>query len=339
MTTLQVTWFFLVGVLLTGYAILDGFDLGVGIWHLKAKKNKDRRKFLNAIGPVWDGNEVWLLTGAGAIFAAFPMVYATVFSGFYLALMLILFGLIFRAVSIEFRSQKEDINWRNKWDLAFSVGSMIPALLYGVAIGNLLRGVKLDASGQFAGSFFGLLNPYALIIGVTGFAMFATHGALFIVLKTEGKIAQEAKGWAQKAWKAYLALFGIATLFTFVFERHLLTNFMSLPVLWVIPIVAVFSIAMIGFYNKRDSAWSAFISSSVSIAGMMALVGASLFPNLVRSLTNPAWSLTVANSSSSQLTLTVMLVITLIGMPLVLGYTWFVYKTFSGKVKQEHIIY
>ncbi len=339
MSTLQVIWFLLVGVLLTGYAILDGFDLGVGIWHLFTKKNRDRRILLNSIGPVWDGNEVWLLTGGGAIFAAFPMVYATVFSGFYLALMLVLAGLIFRAVAIEFRGKIDDDKWRSRWDTAFSVGSMVPALLFGVAIGNLLRGVKLDQAGHFAGSFFGLLNPYALVIGLLGFVMFATHGALYLVIKTEGDLAKSAKGWAQNAWKAYIALFGVATLFTFVFQRHLLQNFFSFPVLWAIPALAIFSIGMIGYYNKRDSAKTAFISSALAIASLMGLVGAAMFPSLVPAYGHPEWSLTLANASSGPLTLKVMLIVALIGLPIVLVYTAFIYKTFKGKVDLEKSIY
>ncbi len=339
MSILQVTWFFLIGALLTGYAILDGFDLGVGIWHLFAKKDKHRRIFLNAIGPVWDGNEVWLLTGAGALFAAFPMVYATVFSGFYLAMMLVLFGLIFRAVSIEFRGMVDDENWRRKWDAAFAVGSMLPAFLFGVALGNIIRGVPLDASGQFAGSFFGLLNPFALITGLLGFAMFATHGALYLALKTEGELGEMVRGWAYKAWKVYMVLFGLATIYTFIFERRLLENFLAQPVLWIIPAATIISIVMIGVYNARSDEKAAFISSSVSIASLMALAGATIFPNLLPAINNPAWGLTVAGASSSPLTLKVMLIVAAVGMPIVVGYTWFVYKTFSGKVKENDLIY
>ena len=176
MLELQVTWYFLIGFLLTVYAVLDGFDLGVGFWHLFTKSDEDRRVLLNAVGPVWDGNEVWLITGGGALFAAFPHVYATVFSGMYLALMLVLYALIFRAVSMEFRSKDPSARWRAGWDAAFSLGSVVPALLFGVALGNLLRGLLLDATKTYVGGFFNLLNPYALLIGVVGLAMIATHG-------------------------------------------------------------------------------------------------------------------------------------------------------------------
>ena len=207
MSTLQVIWFLLIGILLAGYAILDGFDLGVGFWHLFGKKDEERRIFIRSIGPVWDGNEVWLLTAGGALFAAFPPVNASVFSGFYLALVLVLLGLIFRVVSIEFRNQLEDPSWRRRWDLAFSLGSALPALLFGVALGNLVRGLLLDESGDYIGGFFALLNPYSLLVGVTGVAMFATHGALYLALKTEGELQVRARGWASRAWIAYLVLF------------------------------------------------------------------------------------------------------------------------------------
>ena len=192
---LQTTWFLLVGVLLAGYTILDGFDLGVGTLHLfLAKDDRERRTSLNSIGPVWDGNEVWLLTGGGALFAAFPPVYATVFSGFYLALMLLLVALIVRAVSLEFRSKEASPRWRQGWDVAFAVSSALPALLFGVALGNVLRGVPLDADGEYAGTFFTLLNPFALVVGLGGLAMFVMQGACWLNLKTEGAMKARAGG-------------------------------------------------------------------------------------------------------------------------------------------------
>ena len=333
MTALQVTWFFLIGVLLVGYAILDGFDLGVGIWHLFAKGDENRRKLLNAIGPVWDGNEVWLLTGGGAIFAAFPHVYATVFSGLYLAMLLLLLGLIFRAVSIEFRSKVASHRWRGIWDTAFAVGSALPALLFGVAMGNILRGLPLSESKDFAGTFFGLLNPYALMIGVLGFVMFATHGANYIVLKTEGQLADQARSWARRSSVAYLGLFIVAVVVTVITQPQLLANCRARPFLWVVPAVALIAIVMTGVANRRGQARDAFVWSTVSIAGLMAMCAAGIFPNIVPALNDPELSLTIANASSSARTLTVMLVVALIGMPLVLIYTGWIYYTFRGKVQ------
>jgi len=335
MNALQAIWFLLIGVLLAVYAILDGFDLGVGFWHLFTKKDEHRRAFLNAIGPVWDGNEVWLLTGGGAIFAAFPHVYATVFSGLYLALMLVLFALIFRAVSIEFRSKSPSTRWRNTWDRAFSIGSALPALLFGVAVGNILRGLPLDSTKNFSGTFFDLLNPYALLFGLLGFAMFITHGALYLVLKTENELALRAKRWAQNVWGIYLGLFVLASIVTIITQPQLLDNYFSVPVLWIFPIFAIVMILAIRVFNGKDKAGRAFLASSLAIVGLCATAAAGLFPNLVPALNNLQWSLTVVNASSSTLTLTVMLILALLGMPIVIGYTIWIYRTFRGKVKME----
>jgi len=333
MSALQVIWFVLIGVLLTGYAILDGFDLGVGFWHLFAKKDTERRTLLNAIGPVWDGNEVWLLTGGGAIFAAFPHVYATVFSGMYLALMLVLLALIFRAVSVEFRSKEQSQRWRNSWDVAFALGSVIPALLFGVALGNIMRGLPLNPDWTFTGTFFTLLNPYALLIGLVGFAMIITHGALYIVLKTEGGLAAQAGKWAQGSWWAYALLFLAGTVFTATTQQHLLENYLRVPALWLLPVAVLIAVALIGVFNRLGRARLAFGASVISIAGCMGLVGVSLFPRIVPALGRPALSLTVANASSSELTLLTMLILALIGMPIVIGYTIWAYRTLGGKAE------
>jgi len=337
MTALQVTWFLLVGVLLTGYAILDGFDLGVGFWHLFTKTDHERRVLLNAIGPVWDGNEVWLLTGGGALFAAFPPVYATVFSSLYLALMLLLAGLIFRAVAIEFRSKVETQSWRKTWDTAFSFGSIVPGLLFGVALGNLLRGIPIDAQGNYAGTFFGLLNPFSLLVGVAGLAMFAAHGALYIAVKSEEDLHDRAITWAKKASIVNILFFAVVTVWSFAAHRHLLENFRSAPILFLIPVLAFGMMLLIPFALRAGAPFLAFLASSASILGVMGTVGASMFPNFVYALGNPANSLTIYNSSSSEKTLSTMLVLALIGVPLVLAYTVYAYRTFRGKVKlDEH---
>ncbi|MFH2000816.1 MAG: cytochrome d ubiquinol oxidase subunit II [Planctomycetota bacterium] len=331
--TLQSTWFLLIGVLLTGYAILDGFDLGVGFWHLFTRGDKERRTLLNAIGPVWDGNEVWLLTGGGAIFAAFPHVYATVFSGMYLALMLVLLALIFRAVSLEFRSKDPSPRWRSAWDVAFSLGSMLPALLFGVAVGNILRGLPLDESMNYTGSFFTLLNPYALVVGLIGFSMFATHGALYLVLKTEGDLANRARTWARKAWMVFVLLFLVGNVLTFATQSRLLANYNETPLLWVIPVLAFGAIILTGIFNRTGADGKAFLFSCISILGLITLCAVALFPNMVPALGRPELSLTITNASSSALTLKTMLILALIGMPIVIGYTIWVYRIFSGKVK------
>lgn len=332
MTGLQVIWFFLVGVLFVGYAVLDGFDLGVGVWHLGAKGDDERRAMLNAVGPVWDGNEVWLLTAAGALFGAFPPVYASVFSGFYLALMLVLLVLMARAISFEFRSQHESSRWRSTWDVVFSVSSTVVTLLFGVALGNILRGIPLDPSGNYTGSFWMLLNPYALMIGVLGLAMLAFHGALYMVIKGSGDLEERARGWAGAAGYAYLALCVVAMAVTMVTQAHLLENYRQVVVLWAIPLLVLACIAAAIVFHRRGETGRAFLSSSLSIAAIWGLVGAGLFPRLVPALGAPELSLTIVNASSGHLTLKAMFIIALVGMPVVIGYTTWVYWAFKGKV-------
>ncbi|MFC1705755.1 cytochrome d ubiquinol oxidase subunit II [Planctomycetota bacterium] len=327
MSALQVSWFLLIGILLAGYAVLDGFDLGVGFWHLFARKDQDRRVFMKAIAPVWDGNEVWLLTGGGAIFAAFPPVYACVFSGFYLALMLVLLGLILRATALEFRGQLEAPAWRRGWDVAFSLGSVIPALLFGVAVGNLVRGLPLDESGYYAGGFFDLLNPFALLVGVTSVAMFATHGALYLAMKTEGDLAKRARTWAGRAWIAYAVLFLVVSTWSLVAHQR---GGVAVPILATV--VAAGGIYAVRKFNASGSTGRAFVASSAAIVALLGAVGATLFPNLVPASNDSALSLTVFNASSSQNTLTVMLILALVGMPVVIGYTVYIYRTFRGTV-------
>jgi cytochrome d ubiquinol oxidase subunit II len=336
MTALQVIWFFLLGVLFIGYAILDGFDLGVGVWHLRAKGDDERRSMLNSVGPVWDGNEVWLLTAGGALFGAFPAVYASVFSGFYLALMLVLLVLMARAISFEFRSQDESSSWRGAWDVVFSLSSIVAVLLFGVALGNILRGIPLDPSGNYTGGFWMLLNPYALMIGLLGLAMLAFQGALYTVIKAAGDLEERARGWARTAGYVYLALFLVASVVTVATQGHLLQNYREVALLWAVPVLALVFIVGAIVLHRRGKTGGAFLSSSLSIAAMWGLVGSGLFPRLVPALGAPELSLTVANAASGDLTLKAMFIIALLGMPLVIGYTIWVYWAFKGKVDVGH---
>ena len=332
---LNVTWFLLVGVLLTGYAILDGFDLGVGALHLFTKTDKERRICLNAIGPVWDGNEVWLVTGGGALFAAFPMAYATVFSGFYTAFMLFLFGLIFRAVSIEFRSKQPAAWWRNAWDISFSVSSILSSLLAGVALGNIGRGIPLDIDFEYAGSFFTLLNPYALVVGLTTVALFAMHGAIYLVMKTEGDLHDKIRQWAKKTIYIFAFFYLLTTIATFLLVPRMLDNFKAYPFLGIIPVLNVLVIANIFREFRKERDGRAFISSCLAIVCLMVLFGIGIYPNLVWSNPNPEYSLSIYNAASSPKTLTNMLIIAIIGMPLVLAYTISIYYIFRGKVRLD----
>jgi cytochrome bd ubiquinol oxidase subunit II len=332
MMTLQIIWFFLVGVLFTGYALLDGFDLGTGYWYLRDKNPEHRSMMLSAIGPVWDGNEVWLITGGGALFAAFPMVYASVFSGMYLALMLVLLGLIFRATSIEFRGEYDDPTWRRFWDVAFGLGSLLPALLFGVALGNVIVGMELNAHGDHTGGFLALLNPFSLFAGVYALVAFVIHGGLYQILKTEGEVADNIKRQLGLWWKIYLALFLLLGPAVAFFALHMFANFMKFPMFFFIPAAVLAGIVMIWIYMKRGQWGRAFIASSVAIASVILTTGIMAFPIFVHAK-DPALSLTAFNSSSGSLTLSWMLGIALFGMPIVLGYNVWVYKTFAGKVK------
>jgi cytochrome d ubiquinol oxidase subunit II len=330
---LNTVWFLLIGFLLTGYAILDGFDLGVGVLHLFAKSEEERRLHINAIGPVWDGNEVWLLTGGGALFAAFPVVYATVFSGFYLALILVLLALIFRAVSFEFRGKVASPAWRRVWDWSFGLGSLVPAVVFGVAVGNVLRGMPFDANGDLAVSFLGLLNPYALVIGVLSLAMFLMHGAAYLALKTDGALQYRLADWASRLWVAYVLLFVVASIATFATVPYLFRDTGPSPFTWVFGGLLVAAALLYPVALKDRRFGRAFLASSVAIASQIGLAAAALYPRLVPARPDLAASLTIYNASSTPRTLTTMLIIALIGMPLVIGYTAFIYRVFKGKTE------
>lgn len=329
---LNTIWFLLVAVLIIGYAILDGFDLGVGVIHLFTKDENEKRININAIAPVWDGNEVWLLTGGGALFAAFPIVYATVFSGFYLALMLLLVALILRAVSMEFRGKVDSPQWRKYWDFAFGIGSLLPAVLFGVAIGNILRGIPINSEGYFTGTFFTLLNPYAILVGVLSLVLFTMHGAIYLTMKSSGNQKEKMRSIIPKLWIAFVVIYFVVTLYSIFEAKFLFENVLSNPLFYVLFLVMLISIIMIPININSGKSGKAFLFSSVTIGCMIGLMGISLFPRLVPSITDLANSLTIYNASSTDGTLTAMLIIALIGMPLVIGYTIFIYKVFKGKV-------
>ena len=337
---LNTVWFALVGVLFTGYVILDGFDLGVGVLHLFAvKRDEERRVFLNAIGPVWDGNEVWLVTGGGALFAAFPAVYATVFSGFYLAFMALLCALIFRAVAIEFRSKHPAPRWRAFWDAGFAGGSLFSSLLIGVAMGNIAWGVPLDARGEFAGSFLGLLNPYALLMGVTTVALFAMHGAIYLVLKTEGELEARVRRWVNPLIITFILCYVILTLATLLYVPHITGAFRREPWFFVVVIPVVLAIANIPREVSHGREFRAFLSSVAAMAGLMVIFGIGMYPHLVYSHPRPEHSLTAFNAASSRKTLGIMLTIALLGIPVVLAYSASIYWIFRGKVKLDRMSY
>ncbi|MCL1912053.1 MAG: cytochrome d ubiquinol oxidase subunit II [Leptospirales bacterium] len=328
-TALQVIWFILIGVLFVGYSILDGFDLGVGsLFPFLSKSESEKQNLFDIVWPFWDGNEVWLLTAGGAIFAAFPYAYASVFSGFYLALMLVLFALIFRAVGLEFWIH--DKERRHIWAKAFTIGSFLPSLLFGVALGNVIIGIPLDANGNFTGNFFTLLRPYPLSIGLLGLAAILLQGSTYAALKTEGAIRDRAREFTKKLWLFHIITLALTLLMTIIFKPQALTNILA----WICFIVVLAG----AFLAKRESSGSdlkSFLFSSLSFAGLWGIAGAIHFPNLV--VDNLGGNnITIFNGSSTQFTLTVMLVIALIGVPIVIGYTIYVYRVFKGKIKDLH---
>lgn len=339
MESLNVIWYILVGVLFTGYAMLDGFDLGTGALHLFTKKDLHRRTLLNAIGPVWDGNEVWLVTGGGALFAAFPEVYATAFSGFYTAFILLLFMLIFRAVSIDVRSKQASPRWRSFWDRAFAISSIVASLLIGVALGNIAWGVPLTPEGIYHGSVLAQLNPYALIVGVTTVALFMMHGAIYLVMKTEGELNEIVRGWIRPAMIFFFIMYAITTLATLLFVPNMTEPFKQHPWLFFVPMLNILAIANIPREIHHGRELHAFVSSCVAMVALMALFGLGMFPDLIHSSPNPEHSLTAFNAASSQKTLKTMLTIAIIGIPLVLSYTVSIYWIFRGKVKMDNMSY
>lgn len=336
---LNTVWFLLIGVLFTGYAMLDGFDLGVGALHLFTKTDEERRVMLNAIGPVWDGNEVWLVTGGGALFAAFPNVYATVFSGFYLAFVLLLVALIFRAVAIEFRSKQPMRWWRQMWDIGFSAGSILSSLLIGVAMGNIAWGIPLDERGEFAGTLWSLLHPYSLLLGVTTLALFTMHGAIYALLKTAGPLHDRLRGWVRNGMIFFIVCYAVTTMATLLYVPHMAARVRAHPWLFSLALANLLAIANIPreIHHGRDG--RAFLSSCAALVTLMGLFGLEMFPNLVFSNPDPTHSLTIRNAASSAKTLGIMLWIAITGVPLVISYTVCIYWIFRDKVKLDRMSY
>ena len=330
---LQTLWFILITVLFGGFFLLEGFDYGVGILlPFVGKDDKERRMVINAIGPVWDGNEVWLLTAGGAMFAAFPNWYATLFSGFYLALFLILLALIVRGVAFEFRSKDDNPKWRRLWDWSIFIGSALPALLWGVAVANIVHGVAIDDKMHFVGSFFDLLNPYALLGGLVLLSLFVLHGALFLEMKTDGVVRQRVQQVARYAWIPVL----VCVLAFVAFSAFQTTMFAPLSVVKVVAlVVAVIGLlaAIILIWRKRYG--QAFIGTSVTVVATVALLFGTLFPRVMPSTLNAAYDLTIYNASSSQYTLQVMSVIALTLVPIVLAYQGWTYWVFRKRLTSK----
>jgi cytochrome d ubiquinol oxidase subunit II len=333
-------WFLVVGALFSGYALLDGFDLGAGAWHLTFRKEESRRIALNAIGPVWDGNEVWLVIGGGALFAGFPPVYATLFSVMYTPFILFLAFLILRAVAIEFRSKEPMSWWRKMWDIVYSLSSILLAILLGVVLGNVLQGIPLGPSQSYLGSsFWGFLKPFPILVGITALSLLMTHGAIYLLLKTEGRLYTRISISLRRSIIFFMVSFALTSLYALIFIPKLTTIFREQPIWLVIPVLAILSIANLPRLAVKRNYRIAFIFSSFSILLLFMVAAINLYPNLLVSTIDPKYNLTIYNSSSSDKSLGIMLFMAAIGTPLVLTYTFFVYYTFRGKVKIDESSY
>lgn len=333
-------WFLVVGALFSGYAILDGFDFGAGAWHLFFRKEINRRIALNAVGPVWDGNEVWLVIGGGALFAGFPVLYATMFSAMYTPFMLFLAFIIMRAVSIEFRSKEQMSWWRKMWDIVYSVSSIMLAFLLGVVLGNVLQGLAIDEAKEYRGGpFFEFLNIYSIMVGITTVALFMTHGAIYLLMKTEGKLYERLKTLLRKGIIFFIVSFSITTLYTLIYLPHLSDTFKGDPQFFLVPVLAFLSIANIPRLASKAKYRMAFLFSALTMSLLLILVAIELYPTLLISTIDPANNITIYNAASSEKSLSIMLTIVVIGAPLVLAYTVFVYSTFKGKVVIDETSY
>jgi len=353
--TLKLIWWALLGVLLIGFAILDGFDLGMAmLLPFVARTDTQRRVLLNTVGPVWEGNQVWFILGGGAVFAAWPVLYATAFSGFYFAMLLVLAALIVRPVGFDYRSKVEHKTWRAVWDWTLCIGGLVPSLVFGVAFGNLFEGVpfKFDDFMRmtYTGTLFDLLNPFALLCGVVSVLMLATHGATFLLVKTEGVIAQRARKVATKLPLLLVATLAIASwwgtrLDGYVYEHGTVTKaagawwqvYARLPATMVPFMFALGLPMLVAFFARKKHDGLAFILSSLMVASIIANAGLTLFPFLLPSSLAPNASLTIWNASSSHLTLFIMLCAVVIFLPLIGCYTAWVYRVMRGKVTEEHM--
>lgn len=332
LTFLQYFWYCIIYVALFAFAALDGFDLGVGILHLTARNDKERRTYLNAIGPVWDGNAVWLIIVGGGLFAGFPAAFASIFSSYYDLMMFLLGGIIFRAVAIEFRSKRTSKLWRNTWDFLFALSSLLITICVGFILSGLIAGIPIDQYGVFQGHFGSFFNFFTIIFAITVVALFIMHGAVFLMMKTEGKLREYLQRWSLPCCVFFMISFALLTVSAWFLQPHLVSTFRRYP--WLLSIgglevLSIFALLRCLYYNQ---AGKAFICSSANIFFLFILCALGNFPSIIRSTLNDSYGITIFNASSSQKTLTILLIIVAIGVPFVLAYTFWLYKTFRGKV-------
>ncbi|HDM77786.1 MAG TPA: cytochrome d ubiquinol oxidase subunit II [Deltaproteobacteria bacterium] len=332
-------WFFLWGLLWAVYFMLDGFDLGLGtLLPVLAKNDDDRRMIYNAMGPFWDGNEVWLITAGGVTFAAFPTTYAVMFSSLYTALLIILFALILRGVTFEFRNKVDKPFWRSVWDWCLVVGSFVPALLFGVAFANIFKGIPIDQNGVYHGTLFTLLNPYGLIGGLLFLFLFLVHGSIWLAIKTEGELHERGISVAKKLWPVLLVI-AVVFLGASKYYTHLYDNYFQKPILFAIPAIAAVALVATRYFLGKGAEWKAWFASSLTIVTATFFGVAGLYPNLFPSSLDPKFSLTIYNSASSPLTLKIMLGVALTLIPIVILYQAWAYNAFKHKLTEEDLAY
>ena len=331
---LETIWFLLWGLIWAIYFTLDGFDFGLGtLLPFVARTDKEKRVVYNSMGPFWDGNEVWLITAGGVTFAAFPTTYAVMFSTLYTPLLLILFTLIIRAVSLEFRNKISSPSWKSFWDACLFIGSFCPALLFGVAFANIFQGIPFDANFIFQGNLLTLLNPYGLVGGILFVALFLVHGAIWLAIKSDGALHRRAKAAASGLWIFLLVMAVIFLIYSW-FATTLYKNYLANPVLFVLPLLTVVALLLTRFFIAGESFWKAWFASGATILTAVLFGVVGLFPNMFPSSIDPALSLTAFNSSSSQLTLTIMLGVVIVMVPIVIAYQTWAYYLFRGKVDE-----
>ena len=332
----QIIWFVLWAVLWAVYFMLDGFVQGSGMLHFALGKTESQKRMLiKSIGPVWNGNEVWLVTAGGATFAAFPGTYASMFSYLYTALLLLLFSLILRGVSVEFRGKEQPAAMKKFWDAGIFLGGLLPALLFGVAFGNIFEGLPIDVNG-YQGSFLSLLNPFGLLTGVLFVLLFSVHGALYTVLKNEGELGGRAGELAKKLWPSLLAV-AVLFLAAVPFSTRLLDNYLHSPILFMVPAIAVAALLAVRIFLAKQQPGRSFIASCINIVTVVFTGVAGLYPNLIPSRLDPACSLTIFNSSSSPYTLRIMTVVAFVFVPTVIAYKIWVYRVFSGRITEVEV--
>lgn len=332
-----IWWFLVFGAVISGYAILDGFDLGAGALHLFLRQNISRRMAMYAVGPIWDGNEVWLVIGGGVLFAGFPVAYAAIFSAFYVPFMIFLVGLIFRGIAIEFRDQEPGDRWGRSWDLVYCLASWVITLSLGLMLGNVVKGIPLNSDHEFAGSWLTFFNPFAILVALTTQGLFMLHGALYLLMKTEGQLFDKLNKLATSFLIAFVLLFALTTIYTLLYMPYLSAFLSGNPVYFIIPAMVVLAIANIPRQISRWNFRFAFFSSAAMIALLLIMVARDVFPYLVYSPGAPSNSITIYNGCASLPALKILLTIALIGVPIILVYTSFVFWTFKGKVRATEL--